>query len=208
MPSAPSPSGRRPARVSQYAVERPTRPPPTTTVPASSGWSPRVSQSEGALANQDAPSIDVEDLAGDVPGERGGEEEHGAGDILGSGDTAERDRGESRLAPLPRQGVGGHLGVHPAGSDGVDPDPGGELGGPRLGGGDQRPLARRIGAVEGLAALAGGGADVEDGGVLGAGEQRNRAAGAEEGAHDVDGERRPQPLGLEVRQRIVDPDAG
>src|SRR5947199_6511608 len=168
-------------------------PAPTTTVPASSATPPRDNQSEGALANQDAPAVDVEDLAGDVAGERRGKEEHGAGDVLGGRDAAQRDRGERRLAPLPRQGVGGHVRVHPAGSDRVDPDPGSELGGPRLGGGDQRSLARRVGAVEGLAALAGGGADVEDRGILRIREQWDGAAGAEEGAVDVDGERRRQP---------------
>src|SRR5215218_4165690 len=126
-------------------------PAPTTTVSTSCGRSPRASQKEGTLANEDASAVDVEDLARDVAGEGGGQEEDGGGDVLRRRDALERDRGEHLSAPLPREGVGGHVRIHPAGRDRVDADPGGELGRPGLGGRDQRSLAGCVGAVESLA---------------------------------------------------------
>src|SRR5215208_2663944 len=107
MPSASRTRGRWPERVSQYAVERPTMPAPTTAVSTSSGACPRESQSEGALADEDTAAVHVEDLARDVPGERRREEEDGGRDVLGSRDAMERDRGEHLLAPLAGEGFRG-----------------------------------------------------------------------------------------------------
>jgi hypothetical protein len=87
-PSASRTRGRCPERVSQYAVERPTMPAPTTTVSTSSGACPRESQRDGALTDEDTAAVHVEDLARDVLGEGGSEEEDGARDVVRSRDAA------------------------------------------------------------------------------------------------------------------------
>src|SRR3712207_7810096 len=89
-------------------------PAPTTTISTSSGTCPRESQKEGALANEDAASVDVQDLPCDVPGERRGKEEDRGGDVLGGRDTVKRDRGDHLLAIRAGEGLGGHVRVHPA----------------------------------------------------------------------------------------------
>src|SRR5215813_3426243 len=117
----------------------PTTPPPTTATSTSSTQEGRESQSEGkpgarkdlaSLADQDAAAVEVQDLARDVAGGRGGEEEDGAGHVFGGGDPAQGDRGGDRLAVFAGQGLGGHVGVDPARSHRINPDPRRELGRP------------------------------------------------------------------------------
>ena len=99
----------------------------------------------------------------------------------GRAECRPRSRRAAR-SPAPRR----HLGVDPAGRDGVDPDIGSELHRPRLGRRDHGALRRRIRAVERLAALAGGRGDVDHARLLRQAQERQRLAHAVEGAADVD----------------------
>src|SRR4030042_1768260 len=86
--------------------------------------SPRLASRKTLPAAEDRPAIDVEDLTGDVPGQVGGQEQDGAGDIFGGRDALQGD-GLTDLLPVTRlaEDARAHVRVHPAGGYGVDPDP-------------------------------------------------------------------------------------
>src|ERR1017187_7771463 len=115
-------------------------------------------------AGEDGAAVDVEDFAGDEAGERGAEEEDGAGDLRDVGGALRRD---GRVGVGGDGGIvedgGGHLRVRPAGCDAVGVDRvRGELGGERLGEGDDGALGGGVVSVKAFAALAGRGGDEDD----------------------------------------------
>ena len=114
--------------------------------------------------DEDRAAVDVEDFAGDEAGEGGAEKENRGGDLVDVGGAAE---GDERQQLFGRFGVAedsdGHLGGDPAGGDAVAVDSlGDEFGGEALGEADESAFAGGVVGVEGLAALAGGGADEDD----------------------------------------------
>src|SRR5512144_1327344 len=114
---------------------------------------------------QHTPAVHVEDLPGDVTGQRGAEKHDRPCDVLGAGHPAQRDPALD-LAPslpaVPRVRQRGHLGVDPPGGDAVDGDAWGELDGERLGEGDDGPLGGSVVGMKRLAALPRGRGDEDD----------------------------------------------
>jgi hypothetical protein len=111
------------------------------------------------LAYKDCSAVDVEDLAGDEPGEGGAEKEDGCCDLVDVGGTAERDLGQQLLGRFGlAEDSDGHFGGDPAGSDTVAidslPD---EFGGETFGEADEGALGGGVVGMEGFATLAGGG---------------------------------------------------
>src|SRR5690606_6001405 len=104
--------------------------------PARAGRSARAATGGGA---QEDAAVDDERVAGHPRGQVAGQEQRGVGDVGGLAEATERHRlGDGLLRRLPQRP--GHVGLHEARRDGVDPHVGGELGGERLRQVDERGL--------------------------------------------------------------------
>ena len=116
------------------------------------------------LADEYRATVDVEDLAGDKAGEGSAEEEDRCCDLFDVCGTPEGDQGEEFLRYLGVIenfccGVGGD----PAGGDAVAVDAlADKFGGETLGEADEGAFGGGVVRVEGLAALAGSGADEDN----------------------------------------------
>src|ERR1700704_6589903 len=111
--------------------------PPTHQVsyPASSSFlamlrtSRGMSSRAGKLPTEHRTPIHIQDLARNVPGERGAEEHNRARDCLGAGPPAEGDRLLDGAPPATRVGLRRHLRIHPPWRDAIHRDARGQLDG-------------------------------------------------------------------------------
>src|ERR1019366_2277709 len=107
-------------------------------------------------------AVDGEHVPGDVGGLFAGQELHGAGDVLGLADAAERNLGEVLglhfIGQDPR-----HVGLDVAGGDGVDGDAAAaDLLGEGLGHGDHAALGGGVVGLPGGSRLSHHGGDIDD----------------------------------------------
>src|SRR5579863_2338724 len=153
-------------------------------------------------------AVDVEDVAGDVGGGVGGEEDDGAGDFEVGAGAAEGDLGEHGLALLFVEAVS-HGGFNKAGSDGVDGDAaGGDFAGERSSEADESGLAGGVVGLAGLAGAADDGGDVDDAAPAVFDHGTEQGLGEQEYASEV-GREDVVPVGaLHADGEIVAGDAG
>lgn len=157
-------------------------------------------------------SVDGESVAVDEAAVGGvGEEEDGTGDIVGGGEAGHRNTAKDVVI-----GIGGgglikvvHLGLDPAGTDGVDANvAGAPLDGERTGEADEAMLGGVVGGAVGDAGEPGDRGDVDDASLPLLKHEGAEALGKEEGGDQVDLEHAAEGGGFDAFGGCDEADAG